>query len=88
MSLYRQYRGTAHNICNLRFNVPIEIPVVCHNGPNCDYHFIIKELVNEFEGQFEYLGKNTEKYKKFSVPIEKEIRKADKDYNEDIINIS
>ena len=38
----RKYRVAAHSICNLRFNVPNEIPVVFHNKPNCDYHFIIK----------------------------------------------
>ena len=43
--------------------MPIEIPAVFHNHSNCDYHFIIKELANEFEGQFECLGENTEKYK-------------------------
>ena len=37
------YRGAAHSICNLRFNVPNEIDVVFHNGSNYDYHFIIKE---------------------------------------------
>ena len=31
---------------------------------------------------------NTEKYKMFSVPVEKEIRKVDKDSKEDIIIIS
>ena len=36
------YRGVAHSICNLKFNVPNEIPVVFHNSSNCDYHFIIK----------------------------------------------
>ena len=34
-------------------------------------------------GQFEHLGEISEKYKTFSVPIEKEIRKVDKDGNED-----
>ena len=29
-----KYRGAAHSICNLRFNVPNEIPVVFHNGSN------------------------------------------------------
>ena len=82
-----KYRGGAHSICILIFNVPNEI-VVFHNGSNCDYHFIIKELANEFEEQFECLGENTEKYKTFSVPIEKEKRKVDKDCNEDIITIS
>ena len=27
-----KYRGATHSICNLRFNVPNEIPVVFHNG--------------------------------------------------------
>ena len=26
------YRGAAHNICNLRYKIPKEIPVVFHNG--------------------------------------------------------
>ena len=60
-----KYRGAAHSICNLRFNVPNEIPVVFHNGSNYDYHFIVKELANEFKGKFEYLGENTENDKTF-----------------------
>ena len=47
-----KYRGAAHNICNLRYKVPKEIPIVFHNGSTYDYHFIIKELVKEFEGNF------------------------------------
>ena len=42
-----KYRGTEHSICNLKFNVPNEIPVVFQNGSNYDYHFVIKELANE-----------------------------------------
>ena len=49
-----KYRGATHSICNLKFNVPEEVPVNFHNSPN--YNFIIKELANEFEGQFECLG--------------------------------
>ena len=66
-------RGAAHNICNLRYKVPKEIPVVFHNGSTYDYHFIIKELVKEFEGNFDCLGENTEKYIPFSVPLKKKI---------------
>ena len=47
-----EYRGVAHSICNIKPNVPNEIPVVFHNGSNYDYHFIIKELANEFKEQF------------------------------------
>ena len=75
-------------LCNLKFNVPNEIPVVFHNGSNYDYHFIIKELENEFEEQFECIGENTEKYKTFSVPIEKEVTHIDEDGNESVVTLS
>ena len=68
-----KYRSAAHNICNLRYKVPKEIPVVFHNGSTYDYHSIIKELVKEFEGNFDCLGENTEKYITFSVPLKKKI---------------
>ena len=48
-----------------------------HNGSIYDYDFKIKELVKEFEGNFECLGKNTEKYITFSVPIKKKIENKD-----------
>ena len=72
-----KYRGAAHNTCNLRYKVPKEIPVVFHNGSTYDYHFIIKELVKEFDGNFECLGENTEKYITFSVPRKKKIENKD-----------
>ena len=37
-----KYRGAAHNICNLRYKIPKEVPVVSHNGSTYDYDFIIK----------------------------------------------
>ena len=70
-----KYRSAAHNICNLRYKILKEIPIVFHNGSTYDYHFITKELAEEFEGEFECLGENTEKYITFSVPIKKEITK-------------
>ena len=68
-----KYRGAAHNTCNLRYKVPKNIPVIFHNGSTYDYDFIIKELASEFDGNFERLGENTEKYITFSVPIKKKI---------------
>ena len=62
---------TGKYIFNLRYKTPKEIPVVVHNSSTYDYHFIMKELAEEFEGQFECLGENTEKYIAFSVPIKK-----------------
>ena len=83
-----KYRDAAHDTCNLRYEIPKEIPVVFHNGSTYDYHFIIKELVKEFEEEFECLGENTEKYISFSVPIKKEITKKDKNGNDKITKIS
>ena len=64
-----KYRGAAHDIFNLRYKIPKEIPIVFHNGSAYDYYFIIKELAEKVERQFECLGENTEKYKTFSEPI-------------------
>ena len=72
-----KHRGAAHNIWNLRYEVSKEIPVVFHNGSTYDYHFIFKELAKEFEGNFECLGENNEKYITFSVPIKKKIDNKD-----------
>ena len=74
-----KYRGAAHNTCNLKYKIPKNIPVIFHNGSTYDYHFIIKELANEFEGNFECLGENTEKYITFSVPIKKRIKNKNMD---------
>ena len=68
-----KYRGAAHDICNLKYKISKEIPVVFHNGSTYYYYFIIKELAEEFEGQFECLGENTEKYITLSVPIKKQL---------------
>ena len=69
-----KYRGAAHDICNLRYKIPKQIPVVFHNGSTYDYHFIIKELAEELEEEFECLDENNyffsrkiEKYYFFSA---------------------
>ena len=67
-----KFRGAAHSICNLRYKITKKIPIVFHNGSTYDYHFIIKQLAEDFKGQFECLGENTEKYITFSVPIKKD----------------
>ena len=61
----------------MRYKIPKEIPVVFHNGSTYDYHFIIKELVKEFEGNFECLGENTETFITFSVPMKKKFDNKD-----------
>ena len=67
-----KFRMPAHSICNLNYKVSQEVPVKIHNDSKYDYHFIIKELAEEFKGEFQCLGENTEKYIGFSVPVKKE----------------
>ena len=57
-----KFRGAAHNICNLKYKTSKEIPVVFRNVSTYDYHFIITQLAKEFEGQFECLGENSDKF--------------------------
>ena len=64
-----KFRETAHRICNLRYAVPKNIPIIIHNRSTYDDHFIIKQLPQEFEGKFKCLGENTEKYITYSAPM-------------------
>ena len=64
-----KYRGPAHDVCNLNCKATKEILVVFHNDFTYDYHFVIKELAAEFEGQFKCLAENTKKCITFSVSI-------------------
>ena len=83
-----EYWGAAHSTCNLKYSVSKNIPIVFHDGSNYDYHFIIKDLAEEFKKQLSCLGENTEKYITFTVPIEKEVTRIDKNGEEITKNIS
>ena len=83
-----KYRGAAHSICNLKYSIPKEIAIIFQNECNYDYHFTIKELAEEFEGQFTCLRENTKKCITFSVPIEKEITRISQHGEEIIRTIS
>ena len=43
-----EYSGAGHSTCNLKYCVPKETSIAFHNGSNYHYHFIIKELTEEF----------------------------------------
>ena len=68
-----KFSVAAHSICNLRYKTLKEIPVVFHNGSTYDCLFIIRQLAKEFDGRFECLGENTEKYIIFLVPMGREL---------------
>ena len=72
----------------LKHSVAKKHPIVFHNRSNYDYHFIIKELAEEFKKQFTFLGENTEKNISFTVPMEKEVTRIDKNGEEITKNIS
>ena len=72
----------------LTFSKSEEILVVFHDGLNHDYHFIIKQVAKEFEVEFNSLGDNTKKYKTFSVPVTKKVKRVDENGRETIKTIS
>ena len=57
---------------NLQYKVPKNIPVAFHNGSSYDNHFVIKQLAKDFNGYFNCISENTEKYNSFSVTVLKE----------------
>ena len=63
-----KFRGAAHSICNLKYKVPKEIPIIIHNA-SYDTHFMLNQLAIEFKGELNCIGDNMEKYIIFSVPI-------------------
>ena len=77
-----------HSILNWKYSIPQKIPIAFRNGSNYDYHFIIKELAEEFKKQFICLGEKTEKYITSTVPIEKEATRIDKNGEKITKNIS
>ena len=43
-----EYSGTAQSICKLKYSVPKKIPIDFYKRSYYDYHFIIKEVAEEF----------------------------------------
>ena len=53
--------------------------MIFHNGPKYRYHFIIKELANEYKGEFNCLGEKILRNKKtFSFSEVKKKKKIKK----------
>lgn len=59
-----QYRGPAHSICNLNYQVSRFIPVMMHNLCGYDLHLLIKNIANTqpIDGAVKIIPHNTEKY--------------------------
>ena len=65
-----EYRGAAHNNCNLKYKIPHNIPIVFHNLSGYGTHLFIKELRKRFnKNDVEVTAENKEKYISFDVKI-------------------
>ena len=67
--------------------MPKEIPIAFHNGSNYDYHLIIKKLAEEFKEISTCFEENTQKYITFTVSLENEVTRIDKNGEEITKNI-
>ena len=66
------------SIINMNRNRTKKVPIAFHNESNDGYYFIIKELAEESKKQFNCLGENTDKYIIFTVRIDKEVTRINK----------
>ena len=63
-----EYRGAAHNRCNLNYKLPKFYPVIFHNLSGYDTHMFIKDLA-ETKGGIDCIAKTEEEYISFSKTI-------------------
>ena len=63
-----EYRGAAHQECNLKYKEPSFIPVVFHNLSGYDAHLFIKEL-GVASGEINCIANTEEKYISFTKKI-------------------
>ncbi|XP_073228494.1 uncharacterized protein [Porites lutea] len=63
-----QYRGAAHNSCNLQCRKPMILPVIFHNFQGYDAHLFIKQLAC-LPGDLNCIPSTEEKYISFSKKI-------------------
>ena len=77
-----------HIAYNLKNSVPENIPIDFHNESDYDHNFVTKELAEELKKLRTCLEENTEKYLTFTVLIEKEVTRIDKNGEEIAKDIS
>ena len=63
-----EYRGAAHNECNLKCKKPLILPVIFHNLQGYDSHLVIKKLA-KVSGVLSCIPSTEEKYISFSKKI-------------------
>ncbi|XP_065204586.1 uncharacterized protein LOC135834592 [Planococcus citri] len=63
-----EYRGAAHSLCNLNYNVPSFIPVLFHNFSGYDSHLLVKEFAGTTDN-LKLIPNNEESYISFSKVV-------------------
>ena len=59
-----KFRGTAHQNCNINFQLTKKVPVIFHNLRGYDSHLIFKEL-DKFDVKINLIPNGLEKYMTF-----------------------
>ena len=62
----QNYRGAAHNSCNLNYHLNKEIPIFFHNGKNYDNHFLMQAMI-DLEERPKIIPTNTERYMSLTI---------------------
>lgn len=66
------FRGAAHNNCNLLYKESTIIPVVFHNL-DYDMHFLIETMANRFKGKIDILPVNKDHYISFVKHVDSDV---------------
>ena len=61
------FRGAAHPTCNLKYQIPKNIPLMIHNSKGYDSHFIIKYLNDKIFKKCDLIPKNSQQVLSFTL---------------------
>jgi hypothetical protein len=64
-----EFRGAAHQKCNLKFQESRIVPVVFHNLTGYDAHFIIRQLMTSFRGDVQVIPCTDQNYIAFTKTV-------------------
>ncbi|KAJ8909887.1 hypothetical protein NQ315_008910 [Exocentrus adspersus] len=69
------YRGAAHNSCNINYKDGVIIPVIMHNLSGYDAHFVLENIANDMSGRVDLLPITKEKYISFTKNLDQNLIK-------------